>query len=50
MGGSPARRKDPDNVVCLCHKHHEMVTSGGYTLARLGDGFVMKRERRHDLR
>lgn len=44
MGGSPARRKDPENVICLCHKHHEMVTTGGYSIAWLGEGFVMKRK------
>ena len=32
MGGSPSRRKDPENVICLCHLHHEMVTTGGYVI------------------
>ena len=29
MGGSPSRLRAPENVVALCHKHHEGVTTGG---------------------
>lgn len=33
MGGSKSRKKDPKNIVALCHSHHEMVTTGGWGCA-----------------
>ena len=44
MGGSPSRRRDPENVICLCHPHHEMVTTGGYMIVIEEGKAVMQRK------
>ena len=30
MGGGGGHHKNPETIICLCHDHHEAVTTGGY--------------------